>query len=244
MRFSALLFACQFLLWPAYLSAQRVGFEPVDPEKVKPWRSFAKEAYAGVYHFGAGDLASELLLFVDGRHVCGQLRQDETVLQDGQSVLRRRYRNLGKEEIRRYAFSAQELQGQFVYFETPTGQPAQGLRVDNSWSNVADAEEYEIGPLVLTAPPWEDYLPGDYPQASSQWLSRAELAPYTSATLRLMQREIEARYGQRFPEDGEWQRHFTQQDWYQPQHEDVSRYLTDFEQHNQQVIEEELKARE
>ena len=44
-----------------------------------------------------------------------------------------------------------------------------------------------------------------------------------------MRNEIFARYGHKFEPNGRMDQHFTNKNWYQPQHEDVTAFLTDIE---------------
>ncbi len=81
---------------------------------------------------------------------------------------------------------------------------------------------YDIGTRVL---PVEEYFSGRYPEASNRLLTDEDLNYRTFEELAIMRNEILARYGLIFKEK-KLKEYFGDTDWYEPQHKDVSRYLT------------------
>lgn len=79
-----------------------------------------------------------------------------------------------------------------------------------------------------------------FPFLSNQFLEAYELKSYDKARLELMSAEIYAQYGYSF-EDSELKAHFNQQEWYHPRAiENVEELLSDFEQHNLNLIQAQI----
>jgi len=77
--------------------------------------------------------------------------------------------------------------------------------------------------------------PGDYPQASDQFLGESDLQDLNGNQLLIMRNEIFARYGHIF-KNAELREYFTRRDWYKPRFADVTSKLTDIEKSNVKLI--------
>ena len=78
-------------------------------------------------------------------------------------------------------------------------------------------------------------VPGDYPEASSRYLTANDLTGLSKHSLRIMRNEIFARYGYIFKTDV-MRRHFMRQSWYTPLYNDVNSLLTSVERENIKLI--------
>ena len=78
-------------------------------------------------------------------------------------------------------------------------------------------------------------IPGDYPEASSRYLSDNDLKGLSKHSLRIMRNEIFARYGYIFKTDA-MRSHFIRQSWYTPKYNDVNSLLTPIEKANINLI--------
>lgn len=78
-------------------------------------------------------------------------------------------------------------------------------------------------------------IPGKYPFASTRLLTMSDLENYSAEELRIMRNEIFARHGYIF-KTPEMKLYFANQPWYTPKYSDVSRFLTDIEKKNIELI--------
>ncbi len=78
-------------------------------------------------------------------------------------------------------------------------------------------------------------IPGEYPQASSRYLSSDEVAVLAKYELNIMRNEIFARYGYIFKSD-DLRMYFSNKSWYTPRYADVGKYLTTIELANIKLI--------
>lgn len=78
-------------------------------------------------------------------------------------------------------------------------------------------------------------VPGNYPEASTRYLSSSELAGVSKYSLRIMRNEIFARHGYIFKTD-EMRNHFFNQSWYIPLYDNVDGLLTPIEKANINLI--------
>ena len=79
------------------------------------------------------------------------------------------------------------------------------------------------------------YVPGDYPQASTQYLNANELRYLSKQDLLLMRNEIFARHGYIFKR-ADLHNHFITKPWYNGLYKDVSHFLSPIEKANIKMI--------
>ncbi len=215
------------------LSAQYLGMEELSESQLSVWKSPAGVEYAGAYHFGDSEDESTLHLILAGQKVFAQIRQGEWS-EEGSWITT--YRNLSNASIVGNTFFSDEYVGEFVYCET-NGERRGGLKIRNSWSATVPEGKYEVGLRLGKVD-----LPGKYPEASTRFLTGAELQALSAGELQLMRNEIFARYGYRFKSEGKMMAHFSQTRWYTPQHKNVDDFLTEIEKANVALIRQKEKG--
>ena len=82
----------------------------------------------------------------------------------------------------------------------------------------------------------EKYIPGKFPQASYRSLTNSELVKIPSSDLKIMRNEIFARYGYIFDQNGEMDKYFRTQKWYQAKNKSIDKFLTSLEKQNIKMI--------
>lgn len=218
------------LLIQGGLFGQHIGFDEIDSSRVSPWVVKWEIQYQHVYHFGASEMESDLLLFFWGNQVFAQIKSGEW--NDEGKAWVWQYNNLTNVRISGNKFYSDQTNGEFVTYND--GQNLlKGLKVYQPWSGIIEEGETEIG---LRSYSIQDYFSGNYPQASMRLLGREELASLSKQELKRMRNEIFARYGYRFIPGGEMDTYFNQQDWYAGQHANVDTFLTEVEKENVQLI--------
>jgi hypothetical protein len=122
--------------------------------------------------------------------------------------------------------------GQFVTYTDSTGT-YKGLKINNPWTEWLEDGRYEIGiRLKVSARLYQ----GDFTQVSTRHLTEEELSELDKETLQIMRNEVYARYGYRFQDGGKMEQYFIKQNWYRPQHDDVTDFLTQVELDNIELI--------
>jgi len=113
-----------------------------------------------------------------------------------------------------------------------------GPDIDLEWEIVPDDTKPVIT-LVKTAEGQSGLPPGRFPLVSKQVMTLSELEIYagepSSSNFKLMRNEIFARYGYKF-KTSDMLGFFGAQDWYYPQHDDVTSQLTEIERINIALI--------
>lgn len=219
-------------IWGQYL-----GASPIDAANVTKWSPKFKMEYFGVYHFGDSEGESTLVLFNTGNEIIAQIKSG---LWDVDAKTAERicvYKNLTNVTIDKNGrFESDKYQGEFVIY-TNNGKRIKCLKIYDSWSNLSEKEEeYELGRRVNSKISEEFY--GEYANASFENLIPENLEKMSSKALQIMRNEIFARYGYQFIEGGKMDTYFRQQDWYRPQHSDVTKFLTSLEKRNIKLIKE------
>lgn len=131
-------------------------------------------------------------------------------------------------------FYSDEFSGEFVFYNGNKGRQ-KCLKIYNSWSGATENEgDYELGWKLESK--FSSMYSGKYAIASTQQLDPNELGKMSSKELKIMSNEIFARYGYKFKEGGEMDKYFKDQRWYQPQHTDVTKFLTTLEKRNIELI--------
>ena len=197
---------------------------------------FLNMAKDGVYTFGNEEMESYLIVITSGENPIAQIKSGYW---SKPGVWKNTYRNLTNVQIEGDRFSSVEYEGEFVFYDN-NGELARGLRIDNPWTGKVNKKNYEIGKRINSI---EDYYRGKYPFTSMRILSKSEIENMsTRDELKFMRNEIFARYGYMFEPKGRMDRHFSNTDWYKPQYDDVTNFLTDIEIQNvNQIKETELE---
>ncbi|MDC7222691.1 MAG: YARHG domain-containing protein, partial [Spirochaetales bacterium] len=188
-----------------YAHGQVVGFDRIEESGIGSWLTESTEEYQSVYHFGASESESKLVLIIDGSSCYGQIKSGTWSNQGPSWVWT--YRNLTNVRIEGNRFYSDLTEGEFILYQTGNGE-IPGLKIDEPWSGLTEEGEYEIGPLLG---PVENYFAGLYPQASTERLKAEELCLMTRGELKIMRNEIFARYGYQFTPQGEMDNYFRNQ---------------------------------
>ena len=204
---------------------KRIASTP-SPSKIIPYENldhvFKNMSIDGVYRFGNLEKQSDLIIITTGPQPIAQLKSGYW-FEPG--VWKNTYRNLKNVRIENDKFLSTEYIGEFVFYEK-RGELIKGLRIQKSIAGNLGSDS-DVGKRVGSI---AEYYQGDYPYTSTRVLSRLEIENMSSRSeLKLMRNEIFARYGHKFEPNGRMDRHFTNKNWYQPQHEDVTAFLTNIE---------------
>ena len=211
---------------------QFIGNDPIDETNLRPWTATNIRDYQGVYHFGISEVESNLFLIIVRNKVYGQIRSGH-FSEDGRMWMWE-YENINDIRIEGNKFFSERANGEFVRYRNGSGEVT-GLKINSPWSANLDPGEYEIGTRTSTL---EEYLSGDYIEASLILLTAEDLKTITKNELRVMRNEIFARYGLRFKSGGQMDVYFRQKSWYQGQHDNVDKFLTHLEKSNIRLIKE------
>ncbi len=223
---SAILGSLLLFIVNAETLAQRIGFEEIDGSKVSAWSARSPSDYQGVYRFGDSESESDLVVLVTESGVFVQKRFGSFT--DGGRSWIFEYRNMANARIEGRTFYAGDVKGEFAVYDDGS-EKMKGLKLFD-----ASGDGYEFGPWSHDV---QNYYSGKYPEASLRPLEADALKEMTVEQLRIMRNEIFARYGHTFRAGGEMDRYFRQQQWYNPQHNDATRFLTELEKSNVQLIE-------
>jgi len=214
------------------LVGQNIGAMEIDDSAVRPWIPKFENEYAGIYHFGESESEAELKIFFSGSLIIGQIKSG--YWEEGTGVWKWKYENLSNILIQKNGqFKSDKYYGQFVTY-TDSISNNKGLRIDNPWNTWLPKGDYEVG-IRRDKSPYNDYS-GKYPQGSSRMLIESDIDSFSKADLQIMRNEIFARYGFVFKKDGKMEQYFSKQNWYQPQHDDVTSFLTQVELDNIELI--------
>lgn len=212
--------------------------EPVDPKSIRAWAVQSPGEYAGVYHFGVSEVESDLVLCVEPGLITAQITSAHWSA-DGKRRLAD-YRNLRHVRIAGNRFTADQLSGEFVTFTDEDGQRQRGLRVRQPWSASVEKGQWEVGSRYTDLATQFDYPFGF---VSYRLLRPADVQGRSPEQLLLMRNEVFARYGFIFSQGGAMNQHFRHLSWYQPQHHDVSSFLTELERRNLVLIRQQEAGR-
>ena len=207
---------------------KRIASTP-SPSKIIPYENldhvFKNMSIDGVYRFGNLEKQSDLIIITTGPQPIAQLKSGYW-FEPG--VWKNTYRNLKNVRIENDKFLSTEYIGEFVFYEK-RGELIKGLRIQKSVTGNLGSDS-DIGKRVVSI---AEYYQGDYPYTSTRILSKLEIENMLSRSeLKLMRNEIFARYGHKFEPNGRMDQHFSNKNWYQPQYEDVTAFLTDIEIQN------------
>ncbi len=230
--FSYTLFLIVFLTYGNTSVAQFFSDEKFDQNELKDWRAATVKEYNGAYLFGFSESECELRIISDGEITVAQMRYYKW--EEGQGFTDT-FRVFSNVHIEGNKLKLDDHQGEFVRREHQKGI-SHGILLKPPFFH-AFHEGGEYGPML----PEENGpdLMGWHTEASKKVLYSKDLEAYTSKDLKYMRNEIFARYGYIFKEGGEMHSYFSKQDWYHPQYNDVSTFLTEIEKRNIETI---LKA--
>jgi hypothetical protein len=213
------------------LFGQNIGALEISDENVKPWLPKFELEYEGFYKFGEGESESDLKLFFVDTVIVGQVMQG--YWEDGTGIWKWSFKNLTNIKIDKQGkFTSDQHSGQFVTYTDRTGT-YKGLKINNPWTEWLEDERYEIGiRLKVSARLYQ----GNFTQVSTRHLTAEELSALDKGTLQIMRNEVFARYGYCFKEGGKMEKYLSEQNWYRPQHADVTNFLTQVELANIELI--------
>ncbi|WP_321369090.1 YARHG domain-containing protein [uncultured Draconibacterium sp.] len=213
------------------LLGQNIGALEISDDDVKPWLPKLELEYEGFYKFGESESESDLKLFFVDTVIVGQVMQG--YWEEGTGIWKWTYKTLTNIEIdKKGNFKSDQHTGQFVTYTDSTGT-YKGLKINNPWTEWLEDGRYEIGiRLKVLARLYQ----GDFPQVSTRHLTEDELSELDLETLQIMRNEVFARYGYSFKEGGKLEQYFNKQNWYRPQHADVTDFLTQVELDNIELI--------
>ncbi len=216
-----------------------VGMRSGDTEEehFKPWHTDTKTDYSGVYHFGISEAEWNLIIAVSkgvvtAQQVSGSFGENaESWIWD--------YTNLKDVKIQGNKLNSVNDVGEFLISDLDgEDNVVYGFRFVPIEST---DEESEIGFRQILV---EDYLAGEYPEATYKVLEDQDIEGLSRKQLQIMRNEIFARYGYRFKPGGEMASYFNNQKWYTEEHDDVDAFLTEIENMNVRLIREKELSRQ
>lgn len=213
------------------LFGQNIGTLEISDNNVNVWFPKLQLEYEGFYKFGESESESELKLFFVDTLIVGQVMQG--YWEEGTGIWKCTFTNLTNIKIdKKGNFTSDQHKGKFVAYSDSTGT-YKGLKINNPWTEWLKDGRYEIGiKLKVSAKLYQ----GDYTQVSTRNLTAEELTNLDKETLQIMRNEVYARYGYRFNIGGQMEQHFSKQNWYRPQHDDVTNFITQLELKNIELI--------
>lgn len=212
------------------MSAQWIGFDEIDDSKVAPWIAESLKDYELVYHFGDSEMESDFALIVTEDKCYAQISYGRWS-DDGLAWVKV-YENLKDVKIIGNKFYSDITNGEFVTYNNGR-EKIKGLKVYKPWSGVPTDGDYEIGTESYKL---DLYFSGDYTQASQRILTHEELKQFSKKELQIMRNEIFARYGYIFKSGGQMEEYFSNKEWFSPDYEDVSNFITELEKENIEKI--------
>ncbi len=221
------------IITSSLLAQVTIAWEEIDSTKISAWNDTSSSTYQGVYHFGNSESESDLLLILDKGYWQAQLHfnvWDST----GNGTWKKGTAQLSQIQLMGNKFLSKECVGEFVTYQFADSVIRKGLYLFDKCYDEFGPIDDEIG-LLQSMPPL-NFFSGRFPQTSSQRLEKMNLQKYSLDDLKIMRNEIFARYGFIFRKNGEMERYFSQQDWYQPQHQNVDAFLTPIEMDNIAII--------
>ncbi|KXX66671.1 YARHG domain-containing protein [Flammeovirga sp. SJP92] len=218
------------------LQAQTIGgVEEIDDTKVVEWNVTDESEYIGVYSLGYSEMEYSLVILKDKNDVVAQIKRGGWSEGEPMAWVIS-YETLTYTFIRGNRFFSDEFNGQFAIYDNGSERVRGFKRLDS----LDVHKDYEFGQWSSKL---EHYFSGQYPQASTRFLTSSDLESLSKEELQLMRNEIFARYGYKFIEGGKMDQHFQALEWYQGQHESVDKWLTEFERENIELIQEFEKKR-
>ncbi|MGY6648324.1 YARHG domain-containing protein [Wenyingzhuangia sp. IMCC45574] len=215
------------------IQAQYWGAQEIKESDLSPWIPKFEIEYQGLYHFGESEGESNLNLFFTQKGIIAQITSG--YWEEGTGFWKKTYKTLTNVKITKSGiFSSDQHNGRFIRYRTKSGEYIKGLRINNPWSSWIEDSKFEIGTVTKVA--LEKLYYGKHPSTSFLKLEKSKLKKMKKSDLRIMRNEIFARYGYEFKKGGEMFKYFKEQEWYRPEHKNVSSFLTDIELENIDII--------
>ena len=213
--------------------AQYWGGQEINESDLTNWIPKFEIEYAGTYHFGESESESDFHLFFVGDCIIGQVQSGYWEKNTG--FRKSKYINLTNIEIDKAGnLTSDQYNGKFIKYKSESGEYYKALRINNPWTSWIEESEFEIG--TRTKIVFDNIYYGKYGKASFMKLDTNELKKMTKSELSIMRNEIYARYGYEFIENGKMDKYFRKQDWYRPEHKDVTSFLNKIEIYNIGII--------
>lgn len=212
---------------------QYLGGQEINEANLSSWETKFEVEYTGIYHFGESESESDFHLFFSGDYIIGQIITGYWEKNTG--AWKNKYITLTNIKIDKVGkFSSDQHTGKFIMYKNTSGKIFKGLKIDNPWTGWIENSKFEIG--TRTKLNFKNIYAGKYGRASFVKLSANELQYMNSTALKIMRNEIFARYGYTFIKNGKMDIYFRKQDWYRPQHKNVTPFLTEIEIYNINLI--------
>lgn len=222
-----------FTLAVSTVFGQYWGDLPLDESEVSKWIPKLEIEYYGSYAFGYSESESTLTLFANGTEMIAEI-ESGTWNSDATDwiIKHEELTNVGIDKNGK--FYSDQYKGEFVFWGGEKYKLKKCLKIYDPWTGTTEKKgEYELGPQSSSI--------YKYVIASTRKLDPEELRKMSFTELQIMRNEIFARYGYKFKQDGEMDRYFRSQCWYNPQHSDIDEFLTELEKMNIKRIQTEEK---
>jgi hypothetical protein len=230
-----LLLLITFIYLPNNLIAQIIvggdsGSDYGDPKKFEKWIVGQKSEYQGEYHFGFSEGESMFFLIVKGDS-CYAMRKYGEFINNGHNY---QWHAIALSNVRidGNKFYSDQINGEFTIYDWGN-KKSKGLIVYKLWNHKVNKKLSEFGFLSSKVDVW---FYGKYPYTSYRLLRPDELNNMTLQDLKIMRNEIYARYGLKFKPNGDMDKYFRNQKWYNARFDNVDHSLTEIEQQNIQLI--------
>tara|TARA_R110001592_G_scaffold237306_14_gene496528 strand:+ start:84410 stop:85120 length:711 start_codon:yes stop_codon:yes gene_type:complete len=195
-------------------------------DTVEAWKEDSISKYSGFYVFGNGETESDLKIIVTEDLIVAQIMNG--YWESGTDEWKWNYRNLSNVKIDSQGnFSSNKYSGKFITYKDDKFI-VKGLKINKHWSPSTEIES-EIGSRIET--PFEMHQ-GKYTFTSLRILEKKELKKFDLKELIIIKNEIYARYGYNFKKNSELEKYFQNQNWYNPQYDNVDDFLTEIEKIN------------
>ncbi|CAL2092784.1 YARHG domain-containing protein [Tenacibaculum sp. 190524A05c] len=212
---------------------QYIGGQEIDSSKLSPWIPKFEIEYSGNYHFGESESESDFILFFSKDCIIGQVKMGYWA--ENAPQWKYKYITLTNITIGKNGkLTSDQHSGWFMKYKSDSGKYVKGLKIENPWTGWIEDSEFEFG--VKSPLKFEHIYYGKYTKASIRKLTLQELKDMSPQDLKLMRNEIFARYGFTFKKGGAMEKYFKKQDWYRSEHINVTKFLTEIELYNVDLI--------
>ncbi|MGR7814292.1 YARHG domain-containing protein [Lacinutrix undariae] len=213
--------------------AQYWGGQEINESDLTNWIPKFEIEYAGTYHFGESESESDFHLFFAEGCIIGQVQSGYWEEKTG--LRKSKYITLTNIKIDKSGnLTSDQHNGKFVKYKNESGEYFKALKINNPWTSWIEKSEFEIG--TRTKIVFDNIYYGKYGKASFMKLDTNELRKMSKNELSIMKNEIYARYGYKFIENGKLDKYFRTQNWYRPEHKNVTSFLNKIEIYNIEII--------
>ena len=207
------------LLLSSLAQGQLLRDHEVNESTIKPWVANDLKEYAGRYIFQPND-GNYLIVIIDDTNLVAQIQFPGHWTEGGNGLelgladsseykIHSEYVNLSSVKISDGKFYSDEYKGEFISFDAD--KTYKGVKIYDSWS-IWPGYTYEIG--VKRKEKLEEFMFGDYKEASISVLDSSEVSMLTKEEMQIMRNEIFARYHYKFKEGGKMALYFSQKEWF------------------------------